>query len=77
MASTNGVLGSRAHDNVGDISPQLSAKRKRAESSESLQRMNGIPESKPISVHRDTQQNIVDFIDFLKRCVTFLPCPAR
>jgi hypothetical protein len=81
MASTNGVLSPQSHLNIAGTSPQLSAKRKRAESSEPPEQTNGTSDSKEgllsQSMPHDSQQQITDFVEVLKRCVRrnqWTPC---
>lgn len=73
MASANGVLSPQSHLNIVGASPQLSVKRKREESSEPSEQMNGTSDSKERlrsqSVSQDLQEQIADFIEVLKRCV--------
>jgi hypothetical protein len=73
MASANGVLSPQSHLNVVGASPQLSAKRKRAESSEPNEQTNGTLDSKvrlrSQSVSQDSQEQIAEFVDILKRYV--------
>jgi len=78
MASTNGILSPQSHLNIVGTSPQLSAKRKRSESSEPQEQANGTSDSKEgiryQSIPRDSQQQINDFVEVLKRCVGRNPC---
>jgi hypothetical protein len=78
MASANGVLSPQPHLNITGTSPLLSAKRKRAESSEPREQTNGTSESKEgilsQSLPHDSQQHIADFVEVLKRCVRRNQC---
>lgn len=73
MASANGVLSPQSHLNIAGASPQLSAKRKRADSVEASEQTNGMLDSKERlrsqSIAQDSQQQIAEFIEVLKRCV--------
>jgi hypothetical protein len=73
MASANGVLSPQSQLNIAGTSPQPSAKRKRVESSEPQEQTNGTSESKEglrfQSKSFDSQQQIEDFVEILKRCV--------
>jgi hypothetical protein len=79
MASANGVLSPQSQLNIAGTSPQPSAKRKRAESSEPGEQTNGTSDSKeglraqPKS--HDSQQQIEDFVEILKRCVRDINVP--
>ena len=67
MASTNGILSPQSHVNIAGTSPQLSAKRKRSESSEPQEQTNGTLDSKEgirvQSISHDSQQQIADFVE--------------
>jgi len=73
MASANGVLSPQSQLNIAGTSPQPSAKRKRAESNEPGEQTNGTSDSKESlraqSKSHDSQQQIEDFVEILKRCV--------
>jgi hypothetical protein len=71
MASTNGILSPQSQLNIVGNSPQLSAKRKRSESIEPRELANGTKDSKEgiqsQSMLHDSQQQIDDFVEVLKR----------
>jgi hypothetical protein len=73
MASANGALSPQSQLNIAGTSPQPSAKRKRAESSEPGEQTNSTSDSKESlraqSKSHDSQQQIEDFVEILKRCV--------
>ena len=80
MASANGVLSPPPQPNLAANSPQLSAKRKRAESSDPSEKINGAADSKASTTSPDkadptSQQQIDDFIEVLKRCEFCLYAP--
>ena len=74
MASANGVLSPPPQPHITANSPQLSAKRKRADSSDPSGKVNGTADTKVPNMSSSdkarvaSQQDIDDFIDVLKRC---------
>lgn len=79
MASANGILTPSSQLGIAGTSPQLSGKRKRAESSEPREQTNGTSGFKEgvqtQSVPFDLQQQIEDFVEILKRYVREINSP--
>jgi hypothetical protein len=70
MATANGILGQSPHFDVASTSLRLSTKRKRAESNEPHEHINGFTDpkvAKPSSI--ESQKLVEDFIVVLKRYV--------
>lgn len=74
MASANGLLSPPPQPRIATNSPQLSAKRKRADSSDPSEKINGTADTKGPNMSSSdkarvaSQQDIDDFIEILKRC---------
>jgi hypothetical protein len=81
MASANGVLSPPPQPHIAANSPQLSAKRKRADSSDPSEKINGTADIKVPNLSSSdkarvaSQQEIDNFIEVLKRCAFSIHLP--
>lgn len=73
MTSVNGVLSPPSHFDSAIPSLPLSAKRKREDSNEASNNVNGIANASSGTTAEETKASIVDLIDILKVYVTVFP----